>query len=107
MKDGKYRVVLASARDIANYVGGQIEKRGRDSVVSRGGSYAIFTPGSKTANVNGRRVDISATVRQSGSDFFAPIGTLAEALGGTATYDSNRKGVRLDFENGPSAFVGL
>ena len=107
VQDGKYRVVLASARDMATYAGGQIERRGRDLVVSRGNSYAILTPGAKTANINGRRVDISAKIRQSGSDFFAPIGTLADALNGTATYDANRKGVRLDFENGPSAFVGL
>ncbi len=107
VQDGKYRVVLASARDMANYAGGQIERRGRDIVVSRGNSYAILTPGAKTANVNGRRVDISSAVRQRGGDTFAPIGTLADALDGNATYDSNRKGVRLDFENGPSAFVGL
>ena len=106
-QDGQYRVVLASARDMANLAGGQIETRGRDIVVSRGNAYAIFTPGSKTANVNGRRVTISAPVRQSGSDTFAPIGTLADALDGRATYDSNRRGVRLDFEDGPSTFVGL
>ena len=107
VQDGKYRVVLASARDMARYAGGQVEQRGRDIVVSRGNSYAILTPGAKTANINGRRVDISSAVRQSGGDTFAPIGTLADALDGSATYDSNRRGVRLDFENGPSAFVGL
>ncbi len=107
VQDGQYRIVLASARDMANYAGGQIETRGRDIVVSRGNSYAILTPGLKTANVNGRRVNISAPVTQRGGDIFAPIGTLADALDGSATYDSNRRGVRLDFENGPSAFVGL
>ena len=106
-QDGQYRVVLASARDMANLAGGQIETRGRDIVISRGNAYAILTPGSKTANINGRRVTISAPVRQSGGDTFAPIGTLADALDGSATYDSNRRGVRLDFEDGPSAFVGL
>ena len=107
VQNGEYRVVLASANDMVRYAGGQIEARGRDIVVSRGNAYAIFTPGSKTANVNGRRVTISAPVQQSGGDTFAPIGTLADALDGSATYDSNRRGVRLDFENGPSAFVGL
>ena len=107
VQDGKYRVVLASATDMARYAGGNIERRGRDLVVSRGNSYAIFTPGSTTANVNGRRVEISAPVQQSGSDFFAPVATLADGLDGNATYDSNRKGVRLDFNNGPSAFLDL
>ena len=107
VQDGKYRVVLASASDMARYAGGNVERRGRDFVVSRGNSYAIFTPGLKTANVNGRRVKISAKVQQSGGDTFAPIGTLADALDGNATYDSNRRGVRLDFAGGPSAFVGL
>ena len=106
-QDGKYRVVLASARDMANFAGGQIEQRGRDIVVSRGSSYAILTPGSNVANLNGRRIEISSAVRQSGGDVFAPIGTLADALDGNATYDANRKGVRLDFQDGPSAFVGL
>ncbi len=107
VQDGQYRIVLASARDMASYAGGQIETRGRDIVVSRGNSYAVLTPGLKTANINGRRVDISSPVTQRGGDIFAPIGTLADALGGSATYDSNRRGVRLDFEDGPSAFVGL
>ena len=107
VQDGKYRVVLASANDMANYAGGNIERRGRDIVVSRGNSYAIFTPGLKTANVNGRRVDISAPMRQRGNDYLAPIGTLADALDGSATYDANRKGVRLDFDGRPNAFVAL
>ena len=107
VQDGQFRVVLASAQDMANYAGGSVETRGRDLVVSRGNSYAVFTPGLKTANVNGRRVDISAPVRQTNGQYFAPIGTLADALDGNATYDSNRRGVRLDFEDGPSAFVGL
>ena len=106
-REGKYQIVLASARDMASFAGGQIEQRGRDILISRGNSYAILTPGSKTANVNGRRVSISSAVRQSGSDIFAPIGTLADALDGSATYDSNRKGVRLEFAGGSSAFVGL
>ena len=107
VQDGRYRVVTASASDMARLAGGQVERRGRDFVVSRGNSYAIFTPGLKTANVNGRRVAISSKVQESNGDAFAPIGTLADALGGNATYDNNRRGVRLDFENGPSAFVGL
>ncbi len=107
VQDGKYRVVLASANDMARYAGGNIERRGRELVVSRGDAYVVFTPGAKTANVNGRRVDISAPIQQSGSDFFAPIATLADGLNGSATYDNNRRGVRLDFENGPSAFLNL
>ena len=107
VQNGQYRVVLASAQDMASYAGGNVETRGRDLVVSRGNSYAVFTPGLKTANVNGRRVDISAPVRQTGGQYFAPIGTLADALDGNATYDANRRGVRLDFEDGPSAFIGL
>lgn len=107
VQDGQYRVVLASANDMARYAGGSVEQRGRDLLVSRGNSYAVFTPGAKTANVNGRRVTISAPLLRRGNDYFAPIGTLADALDGSATYDSNRKGVRLDFNNGPSAFLGL
>ena len=107
VQDGKYRVVTASAGDMARLAGGRVEQRGRDFVVSRGNSYAIFTPGSKTANVNGRRVDISAKPQQSDGDLFAPIGTLADALGGDATYDNNRRGVRLNFDNGRSTFIGL
>ena len=104
---GKYRVVLASAGDMARYAGGTVERRGRDLVVSRGSSYVIFTPGAKTANVNERRVDISAPIQQSGDDYFAPVATLANGLDGSATYDGTRRGVRLDFNNGPSAFLNL
>ena len=104
---GNYRVAMASIVDIARYAGGEAQQRGRDIVVSRGGSYAIFTPGALNANVNGRRVSISAPLTQIGERIYAPIGTLAEALGGSATYDPNRRGVRLDFEDGPSTFLQL
>ena len=107
VQDGRYRVVLASASDMARFAGGQVEQRGRDIVVSRGNSYAVFTPGLKTANLNGRRVNISAPARVSRGQLFAPIATIAQALDGSATYDANRRGVQLQFEGGRGAFVGL
>ncbi len=107
VQSGQYRVVLASAQDMANLAGGSVEQRGRDIVVSRGNSYAVFTPGLKTANVNGRRISISAPMQRTNGQYFAPIGTLADALDGSATYDSNRRGIRLDFENGPNSFLAL
>ena len=107
MRSGRYNVVLANVCDMADYAGGNIEVRGRDVVVSRGNAYAVLTPGSNTANVNGRRVDISASTRTIGGELYAPIGTIADALGGNATYDPNRRGVRLDFDGAPGAFVGL
>ena len=107
VQSGKYRVVLASVADMARYAGGQAEARGQDIVVSRGNDYAVFNVGLKTANVNGRRVQISAPMTNIGGRLYAPIGTLADALGGNATYDANRRGVRLEFDNGPSAFVAM
>ena len=104
---GKYRVAMASVVDIARYAGGDAQQRGRDIIVSRGNSYAVFTPGSLGANVNGRRVSISAPLTQIGGRIYAPIGTLAEALGGSATYDPNQRGVRLEFDGGPTTFVQL
>ena len=107
VQNGKYRVMLASVADMARYAGGQAEARGQDVVVSRGNDYAVFNVGVKTANVNGRRVQISAPLTNIGGRLYAPIGTLADALGGQATYDANRRGVRLEFDNGPSAFVAM
>ena len=104
---GNYRVAMASVTDMARYAGGDAQQRGREIIVSRGSSYAVFTPGSLEANVNGRRVTISAPLTQIGGRTYAPIGTLAEALDGSATYEPNRRGVRVDFENGPSTFLQL
>ena len=104
---GKYRVAMAAVTDIARYAGGQAQQRGNDILVSRGNSYAVFSPGSTTANVNGRRVSISAPLTQIGGRVYAPIGTLAEALGGSATYDPNRRGIRLEFDGGPRTFLNL
>lgn len=102
-----YSVAMAAISDIARYAGGKAEQRGRDIMVSRNGSYAVFTPGALTANVNGRRVSISAPLTSIGGRVFAPIGTLAEALDGSAVYDPNRRGVRLSFDGGPSTFLSL
>ncbi len=101
------RVVLVSVADLARYAGGNVASVGRDSViVSRGGSSIRLAPGSTGAVLNGRQVVVSAAARVVDGRFYAPLGSVAAGLGGSATYDAARRAVRVDFD-GRGGYLAL
>lgn len=96
---GNYRVVLVPVAPIASYAGGSARAENGDTVlVSRGSDYLRLQLGSTQATLNGRRVSLSAAPRIIGGRFYAPLGSVAAGLGGSATYDGNRNVVRVNFD---------
>ncbi len=94
------RVILAAVASVADFAGGQVEntRDGRTLTVSRGDSYLRLSSNSSSAVLNGRSITMSAPAQVMDGRFYAPIGVLAEGLGGQATYDSAQDAVVLDFE---------
>ncbi len=96
---GNARVVLVSVAELARYAGGSARADAQDSVtVSRGGDYLRLQPGSTRATLNGRQVQLSAAPRVIDGRFYAPLGSVAAGLGGSASYDQGRNAVRVDFD---------
>lgn len=94
-----YRVVLAPVASLANYAGGSARAESNDTViVGRGNDYLRIQLNSTQAILNGKRVNLSAAPRVIEGRLYAPLGTLAAGLGGSATYDSSRNAVRLTFD---------
>ncbi|HEX8463123.1 MAG TPA: M48 family metalloprotease [Abditibacterium sp.] len=99
VNSGNARVVLAPVAALASYAGGTARVEGQNSVViSRGGDYLRVQLGSDVATLNGRQVRLSAAPRVIGGRFYAPLGSVAAGLGGSASYDSAQNAVRVDFE---------
>ncbi len=104
---GNARVVLVSVAEMARYAGGQARSDAQNTVtVSRGGDYLRLQPNSTRATLNGRTVQLSAAPRVIDGRFYAPLGSVAAGLGGSASYDQGRSAVRVDFD-GRGGFIDL
>lgn len=107
VNSGDARVVLVSVAELARYAGGQARSDSPNSVtVSRGNDYLRLQPGSTRATLNGRQVQLSAAPRVIEGRFYAPLGSVAAGLGGSASYDQGRNAVRVDFD-GRGGFLDL
>lgn len=104
---GEGRVVLAPVAALARYAGGSARVSGQNSVVvSRGNASLTMQVGSTSATLNGRRVRLSVAPRVIGRVFYAPMGSVAAGLGGSASYASNNSAVRVEFD-GRSGYLAL
>jgi Zn-dependent protease with chaperone function len=104
---GGSRVVLVPVAPLAAYAGGSAKvEAGNAVLVSRGSSSLRLQLGSNEATLNGRRVSLSATPRLIGNRFYAPLGSVAAGLGGSASYDGSRNAVRIDFD-GQGGYLAL
>jgi Zn-dependent protease with chaperone function len=107
VNSGGFRVVLAPIAPLAAYAGGSARVEGENTVlVSRGSSSLRLQLGSNEATLNGRRVSLSATPRLIGNRFYAPLGSVAAGLGGSAAYDGSRNAVKIDFD-GRGGYLSL
>lgn len=104
---GQSSIVLAPVAALARYAGGSARADGQNTVtVSRGGDYLRLQVGSTRATLNGREVRLSTAPRSVSGTLYAPLGTVAAGLGGSASYDQNRNAVRVEFD-GRSGFLSL
>jgi Zn-dependent protease with chaperone function len=104
---GNARVVMVAVAPLAQYAGGQARVVEGDYIlVSRGSNSVRLQLGSDEATLNGRRVRLSAKPVLIGSRFYAPLGTVAAGLGGSASYDGARNAVRVDFD-GRGGYLSL
>jgi len=101
-----YRVIMAPVAPVANFAGGRVESDGRVVTLSRNESYIRLNVNSSSAVMNGRSITMSSPTQVIDGRLYAPIGTIAQGLGGEATYDSTRNAVLLRFD-GRSRYISL
>jgi predicted Zn-dependent protease len=92
-----YRVIMAPVSALTNFAGGKVERNnnGRIVTASNNDSSIRLNLDSSSALLNGRSITMSAPAKIIEGQLYAPIGTLAQGLGGEATYDSAKKSVQL------------
>lgn len=106
VSSGGYNIVIAPVAPLARLAGGTARVEGQDTVVvSRGGSSLRLQMGSTSATLNGRRVNLSTRPLLVDGRVYAPLGSLAAGLGGTATYNAARRGVNVEFDGRTNFFT--
>jgi hypothetical protein len=95
VSSGNYKVVLAGVRNLAEWADVNLQVNG-DHTILRRGDYSIrLQTNSTRAQLNGRNVNFSVPAQIYQGSLYAPIGDLAEGIGGQATWDEQRHGVQI------------
>ncbi len=101
------RVVMVPVRLFARWAGGDAPVQGTTHIAQRGNSYITFREGSDVATLNGRQVRLSAPAQSLNGRLYAPLGSVAAGLGGSANYDGSANVVRVQFDGGRSGYFRL
>lgn len=96
---GDAQVIMAPVDGIARWSGAQLQNNGNSVVLRRGGNTLELRRNSGVGYQNGQALNLSAPAQVYGGMLYAPIGTLVESLGGTATLDANNNLVWLTLGN--------
>ena len=84
-----------------------MRKYDRSVTVQRGGNSIEFRRSSTVAYLNGRAINMPAAAEDYNGKLYAPIGTIANGLGGDATYDGTNRVVWVTLDNGMRGYVRL
>jgi Zn-dependent protease with chaperone function len=105
VRQGNFQVIMAPVAGMARWANATIRTSGTTTTVQHGNSSLELRPESTTARLNGRTVQLSAAPRVLYNTLYAPIGTLAEGVGATASFDSTARVVRLTQSGGNTGYV--
>jgi len=96
---GSGKVVLGPVLEIARWAGATARGEGRAMVFRRSGNTLVLRPNSKTATLNRSNVTMSAPATEYKGTLYAPLGVVAEGLGGQASYDAQTRTIWLTIGN--------
>ncbi|MDQ3814634.1 MAG: M48 family metalloprotease [Armatimonadota bacterium] len=104
---GETKVITAPAGPFARWAGATVRNTGHSTILRRGGNTIELQSNSTVAYINGRSVRMSAAAHLYQGILYAPIGTLANGVGGEATYDSTNNLVWVRLDNGQRGYMRL
>jgi hypothetical protein len=95
VQKGDNKIVLAAVGPFAAWAGGKARVDGDIYVVSRGNNSIRMRINSDQAVINGRTKTLSVPTQIYRYYLYAPVGDLADGVGGTVTWDADRHGVKV------------
>ena len=106
-KQGTSRVYLGPVMEIAKWAGAKVEVT-RDIIKLRRGDYVLtFKENSTNVDLSGRRTSLSIATQRHNDTLYAPLGTLLEGIGGSATYDANTRRIYITLDNQQRGYFQL
>jgi predicted Zn-dependent protease len=92
---GKDKVVMAAVRNFAEWANANIRVNGDEIVVSRDGHSIRLWVNSTRAILNGRNIRLNVKAQIYHGSLYAPVGDLADGVGGQVFWDAQRHGVNV------------
>jgi Zn-dependent protease with chaperone function len=105
VQNGDHKVVLAAVRSFADWAGATLRANGKTITITHGNNSIQLREGSRDAVLNGRRKTLSAAARVYQGSLYAPVGDLADGVGGNVTWDAERHGVNITVGNKSTFWV--
>ncbi len=99
VQKGDYKVVMAAVGPFAQWAGGKARVDGDIYIVSRGNNSIRMRINSDQAVINGRDKALSLPTQIYQNYLYAPVGDLADGVGGSVTWDTDRHGVNVTVGN--------
>jgi Zn-dependent protease with chaperone function len=95
IQNGNYKVVLAAVRNFAEWADANIQMKDDETIIVRGNNSIRLQLNSTRAIINGRDGNLSVPAQIYQGSLYAPIGDLADGVGGQVTWDAQRHGVQV------------
>jgi hypothetical protein len=95
IQNGNYKVVLAAVRNFAEWADANIQMKDDETIIVRGNNSIRLQLNSTRAIINGRNGNLSVPAQIYQGSLYAPIGDLADGVGGQVTWDAQRHGVQV------------
>lgn len=93
--NGSYKVVLAAVHNFAEWANADIQVEGGETIIKRGNNSIRLQLNSTRAIINERDANLSVPAQIYNGSLYAPVGDLADGIGGQATWDAQRHGVNV------------
>lgn len=100
-------IIMAPVQGLARWAGAQVQPSGNVTTLRRGNAWLRMTRRSTTVNSNGQISRLSAAPDIYNGILYAPIGILAEGMGGSARVDENSNLVWVVIDNNRRGFLRL
>ena len=104
---GDSKVIMAPVAGLARWAGASLRGNGTTTTVQRGNNSIELRRYSTVDYINGRAVTMSAAANVYNGNLYAPIGTVANGLGGEATYDGANSVVWVTLDSGQRGYLRL
>ena len=98
-KAGVSKIYLGPVLEIAKWAGAEAKVIGDIIKVTRGKYVLSLKVNSTTVDLTGRRTSLSVATQRYNGTLYAPLGTILEGIGGTATYDQNTNRINIALGN--------